>query len=656
MNSPVVIDSDHNFIILRGFASVVEKNQRLQISFARLNFQIQNEDVYIPATQTEQISAIQKIEKILSKVGIGLFLSASPNKEISNFEQEKQNFIIFAEQAKNIRDDNFGLVPELISQFDNFRLFIQENIDRKLYPLQLLSAFHLAFSQNACNFSVPGSGKTTIVYSAFSYLNSLPSNDQRHVDNLLVIGPLSSFAPWEIEYEACFTKSANSFRMSGDDGVNKDIKLQHLFSPKPALLTLMFHGAVDTYQNEIIDFLRRNKTMVVVDEAHKIKNPEGIWGRSVVEISKNAKARVILTGTPLPNGYQDIFNLIKFLYPLMYKDILGISYGGLCNLTKNAYSNPERVLTLKQNLSPFFMRIRKKDLELPPINENFVSVPMDDNQKEIYDFIESKFIRDFKYLGKISIKEVMNKAKLIRLRQAATNPSLLLKPLYEAFDPEDPQAISENETIFGFSDLELFEKIKHYSLQATPRKFLYILNFLTELFSDSNQKAIIWTIFVQNAYELQSYLTENDIYSSLLLGSIDQLERENTIRSFNDPHDLQTRLVIANPFSVAESISLHRGCHTAIYLERDYNCSNFIQSKDRIHRVGLPAEVITNYIYLMSEDSIDEVISTKLAEKVKRMEKIIDDDIPLFTHIDNDDSDDIITEMIKLYDKRIASV
>ena len=49
--------------------------------------------------------------------------------------------------------------------------------------------------------------------------------------------------------------------------------------------------------------------MIVVDEAHRIKNPDGVWGRSVTEISKEAVSRVILTGTPVPNGYQDIFNL-----------------------------------------------------------------------------------------------------------------------------------------------------------------------------------------------------------------------------------------------------------------------------------------------------------------------------------------------------------
>src|SRR3546814_2920448 len=80
---------------------------------------------------------------------------------------------------------------------DEFREFV-EIIDRKcpgrtFYRKQLLSAYHLAFAQNVCNFSVPGAGKTSIVYAAYAYLQSLPAEDPRSIERLLIIGPLSSF-------------------------------------------------------------------------------------------------------------------------------------------------------------------------------------------------------------------------------------------------------------------------------------------------------------------------------------------------------------------------------------------------------------------------------------------------------------------------------
>ena len=166
------------------------------------------------------------------------------------------------------------------------------------------------------------------------------------------------------------------------------------------------------------------------------------------------------------------------------------------------------------------------------------------------------------------------------------------------------------------------------------------------------EKVIIWTIFVQNAKELQLYLAQNGIKSELLIGEVEQADRELIIERFNEPNDHTLQVLIANPFSVAESISLHKGCHNAIYLERDYNCSNFLQSKDRIHRVGLASHQETNYYYLISKDSIDGVIQIRLAEKVQRMEQIINQDIPLFVRINDSDETDLIKALIEDYARR----
>src|SRR3546814_1677823 len=73
----------------------------------------------------------------------------------------------------------------------------------------------LAFAQNVCNFSVPGAGKTSIVYAAYAYLQSLPAEDPRSIERLLIIGPLSSFKAWEDEFEEIFCRKPDSRRISG---------------------------------------------------------------------------------------------------------------------------------------------------------------------------------------------------------------------------------------------------------------------------------------------------------------------------------------------------------------------------------------------------------------------------------------------------------
>ena len=374
---------------------------------------------------------------------------------------------------------------------------------------------------------------------------------------------------------------------------------------------------------------------------------------SAVEIAKEATARVILTGTPVPNGYEDLYNLYRFIYPFKYQDILQIHYGQLKEMTKNTLaSNESRVKQFINNINPYFIRIKKSDLELPEAKETTIMVKMDEHQREIYDFIEGKYIPQLSQNIGSTLKGTLNKAKLIRLRQAATNPALLLKSLKDTLDTEDPDLhVTEiyNESI---DDFEIFQKIVNYNKIQAPQKFQEVKNLIETDILPNNGKVIIWTIFVQNADELQTLLEQSGIKTKLLIGRVPQEEREYVVKNFNNPEHNEFQVVIANPFSVSESISLHKACHNAIYLERDYNAANFLQSKDRIHRVGLPDGVETNYYYFISEHSIDSVIDDRLNTKVERMEKIIDEEIPLFNRIKDDDDTEIITALLKDYAQR----
>lgn len=653
------IDITEKGFILTGTIDIILNNRRALMSFKRLSYRYSEDKLIIPYEQKTKILTLQTIERILSKFDISTDLGEETKEELASYDREQENFVTFSEKARKIRNDEFSKELDIVEDFKSFKKIIHQNMLRTLYPLQLLSSFHMAFAQNSCNFAVPGAGKTTIVYGAYTYLKNLPEDNPKHVNKLLVIGPLSSFAPWENEYEDCFGRKVISQRMSGDASITKVQKERHLYSKNPKELTLISHAGVPLLEQEIIDFLKHNKVMVVVDEAHRIKNAEGVWGRSVVEIAKEATSRVILTGTPLPNGYEDIYNLYRFIYPFKYQEILQIHYDQLREMTKNMISpDSERVKSFTSNISPYFIRIKKNDLGLPEPIDHLIEVEMDSHQREVYDFIEEKYIHSFKDNPGGGVKDILNKAKLIRLRQASTNPSLLMKPLQDSlehaeevgeYDPNFRFAEIDNESI---DDVGIFQKIIDYEKLYTPKKFIKVKELLLDKVFVEKGKAIIWTIFIQNAEQLQEYLNQNGISSKLLIGRIPQDEREEIIEKFNNPDNDEFRVVIANPFSVSESISLHKGCHNAIYLERDYNAASFIQSRDRIHRVGLPKGKDTNYYYFVSARSIDTVIDRKLNEKVKRMEKIINEEIPLFKRINDQDETDIIKTLLEDYAQR----
>lgn len=642
-----------NHFVLTGSVDELIKNRRAKISLKRLKYKIEDGRIFIPFEEKTKISILQGLEDFLSRFSVALEYKEEVKSNLSAYRKEQQNFKRFSEKAKNIRDNKFSDDQVLVSEFKDFKSVLETKMKRRLYDLQMLSAFHMAFAQNACNFAVPGAGKTSIVYGAYAYLKSLPQDDPKHVDQLLVVGPLSSFYAWESEYFECFGRQIDSQRMSGDASITRSVKEQHLYSAKPKELTLISHAGIPLFEKEIVDFLKQHKVMVVVDEAHRIKNAEGVWGTSAIEISKEASARVVLTGTPVPNGYEDLYNLYRFIYPFKHQDILNIHYDQLKEMTKSTLSlESERVSNFIDNISPYFIRIKKSDLNLPKAKETYFSVKMDERQRAIYDFIEEKYIPELVQSQDSSFRATLNKAKLIRLRQAATNPALLLKTLNESLDIDDPDAeISEvyNESV---DDIEIFQKIIDYEISHVPQKFLEVTELIKTKILPNGGKVIVWTIFIQNAEKLQDILENSDIRTKLLIGRVPQHEREDTVKSFNDASNNDFQVVIANPFSVAESISLHKGCHNAIYLERDYNAANFLQSKDRIHRVGLPEGAETNYYYFISEQSIDSVINERLDLKVKRMEKIINQEIPLFKRVfDNDDSD-IITSLLKDYAQR----
>ncbi|CAC9438266.1 hypothetical protein BSPLISOX_143 [uncultured Gammaproteobacteria bacterium] len=630
---------------LTGDTGDVLANRRLMFSLKRLGYDKSNENLIIPYEEHVKIQVLQELQELLKKFNFSEKKSQEVQSSLDSFYQEKATFENFSNQARVIRNYKFDELKQDKNFVDFCQVVTKEFTKREPKDFQWLSAFHMAFSQKSCNFSVPGAGKTTIVYAAYTYLRSVNDIDKK-VDKLVVIGPKSSFSPWENEYKKCFGKEITSKRIYGD--VDIEEKKQHLASGNPAELTLISFHSVPNLQKEIEVFIKSNNVMLVVDEAHRIKNPDGKNAISILEAGKEAKSRIILTGTPLPNGYQDLYNLYKFIYPYHYKDILKFHYGNLESMTQKQELDSDRVEQLIKNISPFFIRVKKETLQLPSTQEKVITVTMDEHQREIYDFIEGQYVDSFKSDGSATVKDMLNKAKLIRLRQASTNPLLLLQPIIDNLDDGNTDKFLNNEKI---ADIDIFKKIVNYK-EITPNKFIEIKDLLQKKIMPQSEKAIIWTIFIKNAEQLKEYLQLNNIKSELLLGYVNQDERELTVKNFNNPEDLDFQVVIANPFTVAESISLHKGCHNAIYMERDYNCGNFLQSKDRIHRVGLEPDQITRYYYFLSENSIDEVINQKLDEKAQRMSKVIDGEIPLLSILDDDNETDLIQALIESYDKR----
>jgi len=84
--------------------------------------------------------------------------------------------------------------------------------------------------------------------------------------------------------------------------------------------------------------------------------------------------------------------------------------------------------------------------------------------------------------------------------------------------------------------------------------------------------------------------------------------------------------LVANPAACGEGISLHTVCHNAIYLDRNYNAAQFLQSQDRIHRLGLAADVITDVEILIAPNTVDDSVQRRLDIKIANMARVLEDD------------------------------
>ena len=134
-----------------------------------------------------------------------------------------------------------------------------------------------------------------------------------------------------------------------------------------------------------------------------------------------------------------------------------------------------------------------------------------------------------------------------------------------------------------------------------------------------------------------------------------ELAEEKTREDIRDEFiDLKSGLniLVANPAACAESISLHKTCFHAIYYDLSYNGAQYLQSLDRIHRVGGSETKQANYYFLQYLDTIDQDIKGSLDLKAKKMYEIIEQDYRIYElDIFDESNDEDLAIYKKLFNK-----
>ena len=242
--------------------------------------------------------------------------------EKQTFDREAEETVAKLSSVKEkIKDDDLD--------FNNFCSFCDEHLRITLRDYQYKSAYLFSLGNGGFDFSVPGAGKTIITYAAYAYLK-----EKGMVDKILVVGPGNAFNAWFEEYETCFGKEPDFTNLSFETTKSCQIYLNASGKNHTEISFINF-DKLRLSKDAISNFLTKNKALLIVDEAHKVKNPNAAVTKSICEITKYANSRIILTGTPMPNGYEDLSSLFYIFSP--FKEIIPYKYAQLKGFTKKGH-------------------------------------------------------------------------------------------------------------------------------------------------------------------------------------------------------------------------------------------------------------------------------------------------------------------------------
>ena len=475
---------------------------------------------------------------------------------------------------------------------------------RQLKSFQLQNLATLLLLPHGADFSVPGAGKTTVALANFAI-----QKQRGNAKRMLVIGPIAAFEAWKTDTIDCFSAPLKVTVHRGLESVIPD--------DTDILLTNYNRVAID--YDRIRQYVAAQPCMVILDEAHRIKRgADGVHGRAVLDLAYAAHRRDVLTGTPAPQGASDLIAIMRFLYPGQDNQILpAVAYNA------KEGRNPTVLSATSKAIARYFVRTTKSSLDLPETKFNVIRRPMGPLQDAIYEALLGRYRGIFE-LDRGSRRELDRIGRIVMyLLEAATNPMLLAAGSDHSDAREfqhPPLELSGNE--------RLMDLLQEYHLHEKPWKYQVLADIAAQS-AIKGEKIIVWSSFVRNLKILSRELS--DLQPAIIHGGIPSenvggstgVTREDELRRFrSDPNCF---ILLANPAACGEGISLHHWCHHAVYLDATFNAGQFLQSQDRIHRLGLSQQTITQFTLLQSAGSIDDTVGGRLREKVRSLALLMDD-------------------------------
>jgi helicase domain protein len=601
LDNAYILDFDKQLLL---HANVPDINVLLNKAFfkSRIRHKVQkieNNTLYFKSELT--YTDFLKIDKIFSqKLSENNYRYLTTHRYRKYVEQKN----IYIEKRASLGIELKTDASRLDERYIKFKKYVNQRMKRKLREQQMRDAFYMCAMTKSGNFSVPGSGKTSSAMAVYAYLKG-----NNLVNRIVMIGPKNAFGSWIDEFKLCFgnKEDLNVFNI-------QDRKFSSAHEKKRALeldsgncnLFLFNYESLPAYFEQISSIVS-TKTLLVFDEVHKVKAINGQRASYALKIAKDSSYTIAMTGTPIPNSYLDLYNLLHLLFNDEYNDFFGFDISYLRNPSLTD------IEIINDKIQPFFCRTTKEELNVPAPNEDVcLPVHCSESEQRIFDIICQKY-RSNKL------------ALFIRILQLESNPKMLLENL-NISDFSNVLEITDDIDNIDFVDYsrEVKNLIETIEITTKKQKSIQLIKNLI----DEHKRVVVWCIFKDTIRSLYNLLNSMGIKVRMIMGEVELEERNRLIDEFKSG---KFDVLVTNPHTLAESVSLHRVCHDAIYFEYSYNLVHLLQSKDRIHRLGLPNNQYTQYYFLEScyshgaqTYSLDEAVYVRLKEKEKAMLDAID--------------------------------
>lgn len=441
-----------------------------------------------------------------------------------------------------------------------------------------------------------GLGKTIQTISLITYLIEM----KHQQGPFLVIVPLSTLTNWTLEFEK-WAPSVRKIVYKGPPNQRKEHQANLRYGNFQVLLT--------TYEYIIKDRPVLSKIRwihMIIDEGHRMKNASSKLSATLTQYYQT-RYRLILTGTPLQNNLPELWALLNFVLPTIFKSVKSFDewfntpFANTGGQDKMELTEEEQILVIRRLhkvLRPFLLRRLKKDVEkdLPDKTEKVIKCKFSSLQARLYKQMvtHNKLVVSDGKGGKTGARGLSN--MIMQLRKLCNHPFVFP----EVENQMNPLSISNDLLWRTAGKFELLDRVLP-KYQKTGHRVLMFF-----------QMTAIMDI-------MEDYLRYRNINFLRLDGTTKSDDRSDLLREFNAPDSPYFMFLLSTR---AGGLGLNlQTADTVIIYDSDWNPHQDLQAQDRAHRIGQKNEV--RILRLISSNSVEEKILERAKFKLDMDGKVI---------------------------------